>query len=93
MSGGHFNGSGYIYYQVNQFADELENEIENNDREDERNYNYAPHFNEETLASLRQQLPLLRRMAQIMKEIDYLYSGDHGEDNFLKLMKNLNGEV
>ena len=35
MSGGHFGGCAYDYYKVAQFADELEEEIWNNDKEDE----------------------------------------------------------
>lgn len=91
MSGGTLQPQ-YCYYQVNQFADELENEIENNDREDERNYNYAPHFNEETLKILRTQLPMIRKLGRVMKEIDYLYSGDHGEDSFRRVMERLENE-
>ena len=85
MSGGHFNDNGYIYYQVYQFADELEHAIENNDKLNE--YNYAPRYNEETLTYLKAKVPELRKLAEIMKEIDYLYSGDHDPDSFLKKVK------
>lgn len=94
MSGGHFNGNGYIYYQVNQFADELENDIDNNNRPNE--YGSAINLNEEVLSYLKSKLPEIRKMADIMRAIDYLYSGDHGEDSFLRIVKELenkNGNV
>ena len=87
MSGGHFNGNNYIYYQVGQFADELENEIENNNQKDE--WNYSPDYSEETLNYLRSQIQKIREMAEIMKAIDYLYSGDHSESSFIKVLKKI----
>lgn len=87
MSGGHFNGCGYVYYQVNQFADELENEIENNERENE--YGYAPLYRPDVIAYLKSVLPMIQKTAKIMKEIDYLYSGDHGEDSFMSIVQRL----
>ena len=85
MSGGHFNSNGYIYYRVYEFADELENEIQNNNRPDE--YNYAPEYKEEVIQFLKCKVEEIRKLAKIMKEIDYLYSGDHGEDTFMKVVK------
>jgi hypothetical protein len=29
----------------------------------------------------------MRKMAEIMRHIDYLYSGDHGEDSFMYRVK------
>ena len=84
MSGGHFNDNGYAYYKVHQFADELETEItENNTLND---YNYCPNYSDEVIAVLKKQLPEIRRIAMIMKHIDYLYSGDCGEESFMKRM-------
>jgi hypothetical protein len=82
MSGGHFNGNGYIYYQVDQFADELENEIQNNDVEDR--WGYSPSLSQETLDYLKVQIAEMHRIAKIMREIDYLYSSDHSEESFMK---------
>lgn len=91
MSGGHFNSNNYIYHRVYQFADELENELENNDKENE--LGYSPKYNQEVLNYLKNQVPSLRKMSQIMKEIDYLYSGDHGEDSFLNAIKKIENET
>lgn len=85
MSGGHFNSSGYLYYKVDQFADELENEIENNDEPND--WNYCPEFSQETLEVLKRQVIQLRKMAKIMKAIDYLYAADYGEDTCLKVIR------
>lgn len=87
MSGGSFNNCGYVYYQVYQFADELENKIENNSKPEE--YGYSPQFSEETLNYLREQIPALKKISEIMRAIDYLYSGDHGEDSFFKKIKEI----
>ncbi len=87
MSGGHFNGNGYVYYRVDQFSDELESEILNNENKDE--YNYCPNYNEQTLEVLRKQIPLIRKAAEVMRAIDYLYSGDHGEDSFIEKIKQI----
>ena len=90
MSGGHFNSNEYIYYRVYQFADELESEIKNNKQKDE--WGYSRDFNDETLALLRTKVHEMRKIAHAMREIDYLYSGDHGEDSFLKIMKKRENE-
>lgn len=87
MSGGHFNNNGYIYYQVHQFADELENDIMNNDNHNE--YEYAPHFNEKTLSFLKQKMCEIKKISEIMRAIDYLYSGDYGEDAFFEAISNI----
>jgi len=36
---------------------------------------------------LKEQLPKLRKMAEIMRHIDYLYSGDHGDDSFMERVR------
>ena len=86
MSGGTLHPE-YCYYMVSQFADELENKIENNDRKDE--WGYCPGYGEDVLSYLREQIPILRKMSQVMRDIDYLYSGDHGEDSFLERVKKI----
>ena len=91
MSGGHFNHNNYIYYQVYQFADELEHEIERNNTKDE--WGYAPELSEETLNLLRQKVIEIRKISEEMRHIDYLYSGDHGEESFMERMKESNEKI
>ena len=76
MSGGHFDEA-YAYLKINDFADELETCIKNN----------SDNFGEETLAYLRSQVPLLKQTASIMRQIDYLYSGDSSEETFMEEVK------
>ena len=85
MSGGHFCDCGYTYYKVEQFADELEQEIAANNTVNEYcdKYNFDP----DVIAYLEAQIPKRRKMAEIMRAVDYLYSGDHGDDSFLLRVK------
>ena len=85
MSGGHFGD--YDYYKVSQFADELEVEIENNGKPDE--YGWKSNHDPDVIDVLQEQLPKLRKMAEIMKACDYLYSGDIGDDSFLLRIKEI----
>ena len=89
MSGGAFNSSGYVYYQVTQFADELENRIENNSVPDE--YGYSPGYPEEVLVYLREQVVNLRKISNVMRAVDYLYAGDHGPDSFMNTVRKIEG--
>jgi len=89
MSGGHFNDCGYEYHKVYQFADELEVEIEHNGKAgtDGDHSNWYPNHDPDVIDVLREQIPKLRKIATIMRDIDYLYSGDIGDDGFLLRMK------
>ena len=85
MSGGHFCDNSYPYYKVAQFADELEQEIAANNTVNEYGDKY--NFDPDVIDYLEAQLPKLRKMAEIMRHIDYLYSGDHGDDTFMERVK------
>ena len=78
MSGGHFNDSGYVYYKVDRFADELEEELNQT----------SPPFGAEVDAVLREKLALIRKVAKYMKDIDYLFAADFGEQSFLRAIQN-----
>lgn len=90
MSGGAIHPQ-YCYYQVNQFADELENRIENNSVPDE--YGYAPEYPPEILAYLKEQVSNLRKISEVMRAVDYLYSGDHNELSFMKTIGKIEGKT
>lgn len=83
MSGGHFGE--YDYYKVHQFADELKNEIENNYVTDE--YGHYRGYSKTVTDLLEKQIPTLLKAAELMRHIDYLYAGDHGEDSFIERIK------
>jgi hypothetical protein len=89
MSGGSINPQ-YCYYQVHQFADELENRIENNNVPDE--YGYSPGYPEEVLVYLREQVVNLRKISNVMRAVDYLFAGDHSSDSFLKNIQRIEGK-
>jgi hypothetical protein len=87
MSGGHFNDNGYIYHQVSQFAYELEEEIETNEKEDE--YGYVRNHSPEVIEYLKEQVHFIHKMADIMRHIDFLYSNDTSEDLFMKRVEDV----
>lgn len=79
MSGGSFD---YAYCRVNTFADELSEKL---DSETE--------FEPEVIGKLRMIESYSRKAAMLMKEAEWLYSGDTGEDSFMKRVAVLMGEV
>ena len=84
ISGGHFGD--YDYYKVNQFADELADEIRHNGTDGDHS-NWYPDHSDEVIEYLKQQVPNLRKMAEIMRCCDYLYSGDYDDDSFMNVVK------
>jgi len=81
MSGGHFN---YSQFQITQIANDIEQEIIDN--KDER-YGYANNYSELTLSEFKEGIIALRRAYIFAQRIDWLLSGDDGEDNFHKRLK------
>lgn len=80
MSGGSFN---YAFHQVGQFIEELEVKLDNADKIDE--FGCCPnYFEPRVLAKLRNIATMARYTAKLMKEVEWLYSGDIGEDTFMK---------
>lgn len=78
MSGGSFN---YAYQKVYDFADELRNKIDENSKPDsygEVRYGYDG----QTIFRLRQIEEMARKTAALMKEAEWLYSGDTGPETF-----------
>jgi len=81
MSGGHFE---YKQYELSHIADEIENAIANNDS-NEMNYFGDPigyGFSDETIAEFRKAVTALRVAQVYAQRIDWLLSGDDGEDTF-----------
>lgn len=81
MSGGHFD---YQQRCINYIADEVEHMIESNDDAtlnewgDPKGRGYTP----QTIARFREGLRVLRLAAIYAQRIDWLVSGDDGEDSF-----------
>ena len=84
MSGGYFD---YGCFRVSQFADELQHEIEINDDPgmdeygDRRGYG----FEKKTLSRLVVSQQIIETAGRLAREIEWLYSGDHGEESFNRL--------
>lgn len=81
MSGGHFN---YDQYRINNIVHEIEQIIRDNNSS-ELNEFVSPkgvHFTRETIEEFKIGLELLRKAEIYAHRIDWLVSGDDGEDTF-----------
>ena len=82
MSGGHFD---YQQYRIDVIAEEIDEVIVSNDNEslDEwgqrRGNNYPP----EIIEKFREAAHTLRQAAEMVRRIDWLLSGNDGENCFL----------
>jgi hypothetical protein len=81
MSGGHFD---YIQYRIDQAADEVEQYIRKCESTETDEYGYKPEYTTETIAKFRECESTLRRAAAMLQRVDWLASGDDGEDCFHK---------
>lgn len=77
MSGGHFD---FKQYEIGRIADEVEQLIYNNNKPDE--LGFCNNFSEETLDHFRQGIKLLKAAEVYAQRIDWLVSGDDGENTF-----------
>ena len=82
MSGGSF---GYAYSRVEIFVEELCERIENNDTKDE--YGYSPDYSPEVISKLSRIADEAAALAKKMKDVEWMYSGDIGEETFLERNK------
>jgi hypothetical protein len=77
MSGGSFD---YYCFHISQFAEELQNKIDENDKKDEYGCSYS--FKLETLKKLQDAQKIIEQAGKLAKDIEWLYSGDIGEETF-----------
>ena len=94
MSGGFFQ---YKQWQIDQIADDVESYINKCDRKEEKDWGYEdqsgkyiPYVyeeSEEVLNEFRKGLKILRQAFVYAKRIDYLLSGDDGDESFLEHLK------
>jgi hypothetical protein len=85
MSGGHFD---YGCFRISQFADELQHEIDINDVKDldEWGDNIGKGYEKETMDRIIAAHAIIEKAGKLAREIEWLYSGDHGEDSFNRLI-------
>ena len=78
MSGGHFD---YQQYRLGDIADSIEVAIEANGVASE-DFEWVQDYSAETIAEFKAAVDLIRRAQIYAQRIDWLLSGDDGEDQF-----------
>jgi hypothetical protein len=83
MSGGYFN---YKDFHLETIAAQIELIIENNDNteKDEWGNDIGRHYPPEIIEKFQETVDLLRKCRNAAHIIDYLLSGDYGEETFLE---------
>jgi hypothetical protein len=83
MSGGHFQ---YQQYRIEDIAVEIDEVIKSNDDEslDEWGQRRGNGYPPEIIQKFREAAHTLRQAAEMAQRIDWLISGDDGEDCFLR---------
>ncbi len=82
MSGGHFD---YAQYRINDIAVEIDEVIESNDDQtpnewgEKKGNEYSPAI----IEKFKEAAHTLRQAAEMAQRVDWLLSGDDGEDSFL----------
>lgn len=79
MSGGHF---AYLQYRLSDVADSIRSAIDLNGVEQE--YAYKTEFKEKTLKEFEEGIRLCELTQVYLQRIDWLISGDDGEETFHK---------
>ena len=92
MSGGHFE---YEQYKITTIADSIESVIEKNkkpiDPRDKDNYwtdqEFYHDYPDEVIEEFKKGVELLKKAQIYAQRIDWLLSGDDGDDTFLRRLK------
>lgn len=81
MSGGHFQ---YKQWEIGNIADEIEQLILNNDSEEKNQWGdiKGAHYSAKTLLEFKKAWVILKLAHVYVQRIDWLVSGDDGEDSF-----------
>lgn len=82
MSGGHFD---YNQYRLNDLADEIEKLIESNDSNEPDGWGgiKGRHYPRHVIDEFKQAVKMLHRARIYVQRIDWLVSGDDGEESFI----------
>ena len=92
MSGGHFN---YKQHHLLDMADDIGSEILNNDSKEKNEWgdNIGNRYNPETIVEFEKAVIKLKMAYVYAQRIDWLLSGDDGEDSFHKRLQAQIGEL
>jgi len=88
MSGGSFD---YKCFQISAFADELKHKIDVNDddTEDDWGGTLGDQYSTGTIAALTNIQKMIELSGKLAREVEWLYSGDHGEESFQRLVSDI----
>ena len=86
MSGGFFN---HLQYNLDQISADIEDEIYYNDSEEVNEYNdkSGNGFSEDTMQEFKLAVWYLKQALVYTQRIDWLLSGDDGEETFHERLK------
>jgi hypothetical protein len=88
MSGGHFN---YDQYRITQIAEDIQAVINKNKKpvSDPQPYDgeYYYDYSDEIIRKFKEAVYHLKIATVYAQRVDYLVSGDDGEESFLKRLK------
>jgi hypothetical protein len=79
MSGGYFD---YVQHRIDEAADKVDSYIRRCESDYRDKYGYKPEYSADTLARFRECERTLRRAAAMLQRVDWLVSGEDGEDSF-----------
>jgi len=81
VSGGAFD---YSQYKIEEIRDQIKEVVRNNDstEKDEWGYDKGHHYSKDTIEQFNIAIGCLGRAAVFAQRIDWLLSGDDGEESF-----------
>lgn len=90
MSGGHFN---YKQHHLLEISEDIGSEIFNNNEKNEWGDSLGNQYSPETIAEFEKAVKALKLAYAYAQRIDWLLSGDDGEDSFHKRLQAQIGEL
>ena len=83
MSGGYFFS---LQYRIEEIADSIDELVFNNDSTEKNKWGgeVGRHYQPAIIERFKETAQCLRRGAAMVKRVDWLVSGDDGEESFLK---------
>lgn len=89
MSGGSFD---YACYKTMQFADELRNKLDTQGKDTDGSGWTRPKWSSAVADKLNGIADMAEHVGFLMKEAEWLYSGDTGEETFLERLRDIESE-